>query len=107
MLSELIKQQYAQMRGLDDVVNDTSKPVVWVTKETLKAPNRAISYQSKYVTEYELMGLKRCPKCRRIKKLDCFAKNSTTKDGKAHYCRECNKEYYHEYHELRKRKGLK
>jgi hypothetical protein len=107
MLNELIKQQYAQMRGVDEVVNDTSKPVVWVTKKTIKAANRPISYQSKFVTEHELMGLKRCPKCRHIKKLDCFSNNSKTKDGKSVHCRECNKAYFHEYHELRKRKANK
>lgn len=106
MINELIKQQYAQMRGVDEVVNDTSKPVVWVTNKTIKAANRPVSRRIVYFAEHELMGLKRCPKCQQLKKLDCFSNNSKTKDGKSVHCRECNKAYFREYHKLRKRKTI-
>lgn len=34
-------------------------------------------------------GKQTCFKCREVKDMDCFHKNSTRKSGRAHYCKQC------------------
>ena len=42
--------------------------------------------------------LKKCAKCDTEKPLDAFNNNSSSKDGKQRYCRECNKMYGRKYY---------
>ena len=36
---------------------------------------------------------KKCPKCKNIKSLEDFFKDKTNKDGHAHWCKNCGKEF--------------
>ena len=43
-------------------------------------------------------AVKKCAKCEQEKPLDAFNNNSSSKDGKQRYCRECNKSYGRGYY---------
>ncbi|MEW5894666.1 MAG: hypothetical protein AB1650_02745 [Candidatus Omnitrophota bacterium] len=51
------------------------------------------------------MDKKRCSKCRRVKDVSFFSKNSSMFDGLSHYCKKCNRERLAKYFATRKGKA--